>query len=162
MNGSGLGIFRAIDQATNARMGDRPGAHRAGLDRYVKLTVEQSIVADGKAGFAQSNDLGMCRGIIRADRPIAPPADDLAIAHNYRSDRNLSQRKRTLRFAQRFFHEQFVRGGHALEGNPASLHLQPGELLNLRTADQFFELQPPRNSCTLSPARQMGVWACLR
>jgi len=114
---SRLGIFRSVDQAANAGVGDGAGAHRARLNRDVDVAIEQTIVADGEPGFAQGNDLGMRRRIIRSDRAIAAAPDDLAVAHDHRSDRHFAEREGTLRLAQRFFHEQLVRGGHALEGN---------------------------------------------
>jgi hypothetical protein len=50
------------------------------------------------------------------DRPITAASHDATIAHHDCTDRYLAERKRTLRFAQSFFHEQFIRPGHEGEG----------------------------------------------
>ena len=79
MHGAGLGILSSINQAANARVRDGPGAHRARLNRDVQIAIEQAIVADGLPGFAQREDLGMSRRIVRADRPIAAAPDHAAL-----------------------------------------------------------------------------------
>ena len=106
-------------------MSDGAGAHRAGLNRHVEIAVEQTIVADGRSGFAQRKDLGVRRGIVGRDRAVASPAYDSALAHDDRSDGNLAQRQRTLRFTERFFHPEFVGEGHGEEANAATGDWQP-------------------------------------
>ena len=101
-------------------MSDSAGAHRAGLNRHVEIAVEQTIVADGRSGFAQRENLGVCRGIVGRERTVASPADDSALAHDDCSDGNLAQRQRTLRLTKRFFHPEFVGEGHGEEANAAT------------------------------------------
>src|ERR1035437_4529402 len=88
---AGLRVFRSVNQAADPRMGDSSGAHRAGLNRHVEIAVEQTIVADGRSGFAQRKDLGVCRGIVGRKRTVASPAYDSAFAHDDRSDGNRSE-----------------------------------------------------------------------
>src|ERR1017187_6280997 len=87
---AGLRVFRSVNQAANPRMSDSAGAHRARLDRHIEIAVEQTIVADGRSGFAQREDLGVCRGIVGGDRTVASPAHDSALAH-HRSEEHTSE-----------------------------------------------------------------------
>ena len=58
-DGSGLGIARTEDQASDARMDDGSGAHRAGLQRDVELAAAEPVVAQRARGLAQGLDLGV-------------------------------------------------------------------------------------------------------
>src|SRR6202007_3124714 len=110
---SGLGILGPIDEASDACVSDGSGAHRTGLNRHVNVAVEHPVIADGDSSLTQSDDLRVSRGVVQCHWAIATASDNLAIAHDYGSHRNLAERERTLRLAQGFFHEQFVSGGHA-------------------------------------------------
>src|SRR5665213_2943346 len=62
------------------------GAHYAGLQRGVKGGAFQAIIAGEGAGFAESQDLGVGRGVRAFDRGVAPAADDLIIQNQYGAD----------------------------------------------------------------------------
>ena len=80
--GARLGVARTIDQATDARMHDGAGAHRAGLQRDVKVAVRKTVVAERAGRITQRCDLGVCRGIISSDRSVAAAANDYTVAHD--------------------------------------------------------------------------------
>jgi len=54
--------------------------------------------------------------IVIGDRAVAAASHDMPIAHNDRTDRNFTERESSVRFPQRFFHEQFVGLRHEGEG----------------------------------------------
>ena len=116
INRASLRIFSSVNQTPNARMRDGSGTHRTGFDGYVEIAVEQAIVATGLSGFSKCKYLGVCRWIVAGERAITSAANDTTFAHDDRSDGNLSQRESALRFAQSFFHPEFVGVGHVGEG----------------------------------------------
>jgi hypothetical protein len=107
-----LRIFGPINQPADPGVGDGAGAHRAWFNRDVQVAIEQAIVADGLAGFAQRQDLGVRRGIMSADGTVAAAADDAAVEDDNGAHRHFAQRKRAARFPQSFFHPELVRFGH--------------------------------------------------
>ncbi len=109
---SSFRVLRAIDQSPDARVGDCAGTHRAGLDRYVEIAIEQTIVAHGFSGFAQCKYFGMRRWIAVEERPVAPRPIMLPIMHNDGADRDFAHHQRALRLAQRFLHPKLVGDGH--------------------------------------------------
>ena len=62
--------------------------------------------------FAQRLYFRVGRGVMINHGAVAASSHDLAIAHDHGANRDLAERQRPQRFAQRFLHEQFVRVGH--------------------------------------------------
>ncbi len=107
--GAGLGVGRGIDEARDARMDHRAGAHRARLDGGVELAAIQAVVVSGGAGLAQSEDLGVGAGIVVHDgavmgarRRAMPSRDDDA------ADGNFAQGFGVAREGEGFMHPVFV------------------------------------------------------
>ena len=105
---AGLGVAGAVDDATDARVHDGASAHRAGFKRDIEFTAGQPVVAERARRIAQRGDFGMCRRIVLADRRIETAADNLAIEHDDRPDRNFAQTLRRPRQGHRLAHEVFV------------------------------------------------------
>src|ERR1039458_5838405 len=93
MHSACLRVFGSVNQPADPRMSDSAGAHRAGLNRHVDFAVEQTVVADGRSGFTQREDLSVCRGIVGRKRTVASPAYDSALAHDDCSDGDLALRE---------------------------------------------------------------------
>lgn len=64
VNGSGFGIVRAINQASNAGVDERSGAHRARFNCSKQVTVAQTMVTEVLRGIAQRDDFGMSGWIV--------------------------------------------------------------------------------------------------
>ena len=107
-DGSGLGIARAVDQPRNARMHDRSGAHRAGLQRDVKLAAAEPVIAQRARGFAQRQNLGVRVGSLAEITWFQPRPTMLSLAHHHRADRNLARNFGQPRQPQRLFHPALV------------------------------------------------------
>ncbi len=60
---SGFGILRAVNQPSQARMNHGTGAHGARLNCSKQLAVAQAMVTEVFPGLAESNNLGVSRGI---------------------------------------------------------------------------------------------------
>jgi len=97
-------------------VGNRSGAHGAGLYRHVEIAIDQSVVAHYQPSFAQSLHFRVRRRVVVRYRAVATPSHDVAFAHHNRSHRHLAERQSTLRFAQRLLHEEFIRVRHEGEG----------------------------------------------
>ena len=94
---------RWIRACTNA-----PGAHRARFNCNKELAVFQTMVTNGRTGFAQRDDLGVGGRIGVGDVAIPSAAYDLAVADHDRADRDFSSFECALGAAQGFLHPEFV------------------------------------------------------
>ena len=74
--GAAFGIVGGVDEAGNASLDDRAGAHGAGFEGDVKSCVGKAIVAEEAGGFADDHDFGVGGGIIVADGAIAGANED--------------------------------------------------------------------------------------
>src|SRR5271157_1131274 len=116
MHRSGLGVFRAIDQAPDSRVRDGAGAHGAGLDSHVEIAIEQTIVAEGFSSFAQGEYFGVPCRIVGCERAVESAAYESSAVHDDRPDGNFAHRQGALCLAQRFFHPELVGEGHENSG----------------------------------------------
>lgn len=66
-----FGVGSAINHALDAGMTDRPGAHRAWLQRDIKPQARQAIARLGRAARAQGQDFCMRTGIMRGNGRVA-------------------------------------------------------------------------------------------
>jgi hypothetical protein len=102
---AGLRIAGAEDDAGDARVHDRAGAHRAGLQRHVERAVRQPVVAAALAGIAQRHHLGMGGRVVAADGLVEAAADDLAVENHHGAHRHLAASRRLAREVERRAHE---------------------------------------------------------
>ena len=58
-HGPTLGIGSPVIQPPDSRMGDRTGAHRAGLQRHPQVSAFESLLPQRLRGGAQREHLGM-------------------------------------------------------------------------------------------------------
>jgi len=112
VNRARLGVLGAVDEATDARVGDGSGAHGAGLDGNVEFAIGQAVIAEDEPGFAQRLYLGVRRGVVVGYRTIAAASHNMAVLYDHRADGHLAECFGTPRLAQGFFHEEFVGVGH--------------------------------------------------
>ena len=91
-DGAALRVGRAEDQAGDAGVADRAGAHGAGLQGDEELEAGQAIVAERLRGGPQGQDLGVGGGIGEPDRPLRAARDDRAgrRVDDDRADRRLA------------------------------------------------------------------------
>ena len=111
-----LHIQRRKIQAPDAGMGNRPGAHGAGLQRDPQITPLKPILLQALHRRAQRQHFRMMEGIRIAPHPVLGKSDDRAIQARYgSSDRHFSSRRSGRRFIQQHGHDvRSVRcGAHA-------------------------------------------------
>ena len=101
---AGARLGRAIDEALDAGVHERTGAHRTRLDRDVESGIGETVVGRGLRRRAQRDDLGMRGGIAAADRLVEAGGDQLAIAHQHRTDRHFAGRRAEPRLFERELH----------------------------------------------------------
>ena len=65
-----LGVLGAEHHPTDPGLADRAGAHGAGLKADIEGQARQTVVADSLRRGANRQDLGMGRGVIKADRSV--------------------------------------------------------------------------------------------
>ena len=83
-------ISRAENHAFEPRVQHCPAAHRARLQRDVKLAVVKPIVAQRLGCGTQRDDFGMGGWVVRIDGRVAARSNHLAVAHHHGADRNLA------------------------------------------------------------------------
>jgi len=91
---AGFRIIAPIDQPWDAGVHDCPGTHRAGLERDVEGAIQQPPMAEGRAGFAHRDDLGVCGRVVIGLAPVGASPDDSAgrIVNDHATDRNFAER----------------------------------------------------------------------
>jgi len=94
--GAGLRVTRAEHDTPEPRMQDRPGAHRARLDRRVNINARQPVVSQLPGGLAKSNDFSVSCGIAVGTRTISGNSDEFVLANDASADGHLAV---CLRFA---------------------------------------------------------------
>lgn len=108
MDGPGLRVICAVDQAFEPGLDQRAGAHSAWLNCNKQFAVLQAMIAKIGTGFTQGDDLGVSAGVGISKVAVAAASDDLAAAHHDRSYRNFSRFQRSLGGTKSFLHEKFV------------------------------------------------------
>lgn len=66
-----LGIFRAEMNLRDARKGDGPGTHGAGLQRHIELRAHETFIAELFGRFADHQDFSMGSGVLQLQDPVA-------------------------------------------------------------------------------------------
>jgi len=85
-DGAALGVVGAVDEARDAGLNDRAGAHAAGLDGDVKRRVREAIVAEEACGFTKDDDFGVGGWIVVADGAVAGASDHFSVVNQDGSD----------------------------------------------------------------------------
>ncbi len=85
-DGAALGVVGAVDEARDAGLNDRAGAHAAGLDGDVERCVREAIVAEESCGFTKHDDFSVGGGVIVTDSAIAGTRENLSVVNQDGSD----------------------------------------------------------------------------
>ena len=104
-NRAALGVVGAVDQARDASLNDRTGAHAARLDGDVEGGACEAVIAETAGGFAKDDDFGVGRGVIVADGAVAGACEDLALMDQESADGDFAGRGRGAGFGERLLHE---------------------------------------------------------
>src|ERR1700678_2003639 len=107
-HGPGFRVVCAVNQAPDARMHHRTGAHSARLNCNKQVAVRQAMVTDGCSGLAQRNNFGVSRGIMLADITVPSTPDNLLPQYHHGSNRNFASFEGALRGTQSLLHPEFV------------------------------------------------------
>jgi serine protease len=109
----GLGVFGAEHHPRHPCQHDRPGAHRARLERHIQRRVEHPPAPERAGRLAQGNDLGVGGGVLsKLPLVVAGTYHLAALAHHDRADRHVVVFQRTLGLAERQAHEVLVAFAH--------------------------------------------------
>ncbi len=87
--GARLRVGRAVDHARHAREHDRPGTHRARLERHVEHRVEHAPAAERAGGLSQRDDLGVGGRVLAQLALVVSGRDQLALVGHHGSDRHI-------------------------------------------------------------------------
>src|SRR5436305_1796553 len=79
-----------INATSDAREGHGGGAHRAGLQRDVKVAVDQPLGAEACGGLADRQHFGMRRWVVVAQRTVAGTSHYRTVADDHATDRDLA------------------------------------------------------------------------
>src|SRR4051812_4750244 len=85
-----LGVGGAVMEPSDARKGDRGGAHRTRLKRDVEVALGQPLGLDQGSGAADRQHLAMGGRVAVGERAVAGTGDHLAAAHDHAADRDLA------------------------------------------------------------------------
>ncbi len=105
VDGAALGIRSAVVKPADAGERHRAGAHRAWLERHIKIAAIEPLIAERPGRGADREQFGMRGRIMVTDGAVARLGDDLAISHHDAADRNLAGGLRGTRLRQRRVHE---------------------------------------------------------
>ena len=113
--GAGFGVGGGVDEAGDAGVEDRSGAHGAGFEGDVEGAVFEAVVVEVEAGLAEGDDLGVGSGIVVAEDSVLAAADDLVLMDDDGAYRDLAICLGVVGFCDCFAEEGFVvfvRRGH--------------------------------------------------
>src|ERR1700693_3618094 len=92
VDSAALGVGSAVIEPADAGKRDRARAHRARLERDMKVAIGEPFAAELERGGPDRDDLAMRRRVAVGERAIARLRDHLAIAHDDATDRYLAGR----------------------------------------------------------------------
>ena len=114
----GFLVPRAEHQTRNARQPQRPGAHRAGLQRDVQRDAVETPSVQVLCSFPQSENFGVCRRVAVAFAAIVAATDDAILENADGADGNVGRSteggrwmrnvEAFARFFDCFMHPEFV------------------------------------------------------
>src|SRR5271166_2475608 len=100
IDGAAFWVGRAIIEAAQAGKGNRAGAHRAGLERHVKVAADEPVGADRRGGRTDGEKLGVCGRVGELAGAVAGARDNGAVACESGADRRLAARIRRPRLGK--------------------------------------------------------------
>ena len=108
-DGAAFGVVGAIDQAGNASLNDRAGAHTARLDGHIERCISEAIVAEEAGGFAEDDDFRVGGGVAVANGAVAGAREEFAVMDEHGADGNFAAGGCSAGFGESFLHELEVR-----------------------------------------------------
>lgn len=106
-----FGIVRAIDEALNASLHHRAGAHRARLDGDVYRRARETIIPHGFCRSAERDHFRVRRRIAIGNRAVGCAGDDSLIQDDDAADRNFSGTFSGRSLFEGHAHANFIGGG---------------------------------------------------
>ena len=85
-----FGVIGAINEALDASLQYRAGAHRARLDRDINRGANEAIIASGFCRGAEREHFRVRRGIAIGDGAVGRARDDTLVQHDDAADRDFS------------------------------------------------------------------------
>ncbi len=108
MDRTRLRVFSAVNQAPDARMNHRSGAHRARFNCSKQLALAKTMVTNGCTRLSERDDFGVSRGIRVGDVAVPSASDDSIVANDHCADRHLSYLQSTLGAAKGLLHPELI------------------------------------------------------
>ena len=119
LDGAGLRIQRAVDDARETSLDDGSTAHRARLERRVERGAREPVVAGLAGGLAQGENFGVGGRVAEGDRRVVRLPDDHVIEDDESAHGDLARREADARLGERRAHEcfgvQLLRSSRALD-----------------------------------------------
>src|SRR5262245_32132806 len=113
-----LGIGRAIVEAPDTGKRNCRRAHRAGLERYVEIAVDQPLGREHAGSLADRQQFAMGGWITIGEGAIVRPCDDRSVVHDHAADRHLAGRAGGTGLLEGFGHEGGLEDGHEFSRKP--------------------------------------------
>jgi len=88
--GAGLGVGSAVDHRGDAGEDDRPGAHRAGLQRHVERRAGKAPATERFGRGADREDLGVSSGVGPQLALVSSSGNDISVTGDYGADRHVA------------------------------------------------------------------------
>jgi len=90
MHRSSLGVFGAVNQATDTGMHHRSRAHGTRLNSHEHIALRQAMIPHGYSGLAQGNHFRMSSRIGVGEVAIETPANDSSLMDDDRANRHFT------------------------------------------------------------------------
>ena len=90
LDAAAFGIGSSVEEPGNASVGNGTCAHGAWLKRDPQVAIGQAIGAKRHAGRTDSDNFGVCRGVVARAGGVSTGGDDLAVAHHDSADRHFA------------------------------------------------------------------------
>jgi len=110
VNCAGAFVTRAVNQTPDARLNQRPCAHRARFNRRINSDTRQTVIAEFMCGLAQRDDFSVSSGIAVGASTITRDGDELVIVDKTSPDRHLTAMFSFPGRGQRLPHPVFIDG----------------------------------------------------
>ncbi len=105
-------VLRTIIKPGDPRVGNRTGAHRAGLQRDPQVAIAETVSLKTRGRLTQREDFGMGRRVMRPRRRICPASDDLSVQRDHGANRNPATRSSFSGDSEGFGHGMGQGKGH--------------------------------------------------
>ncbi len=108
--GSSFGVGCAKDEAGDAGVDQRSGAHYAGFEGDVEGGAGEAVVAEALPGITQGEDFGVGAGVVATNRAVVAASDGDPVANEQCANRHLTGQLRLDGEEQCFAHPVAVIG----------------------------------------------------